>query len=371
MNSFDPSYIVDFSKFKENCFAVTSAFGREWGSRTVYGYSVKTNHDAELIKFAAKQLGWYIEVVSPDEYFYCKSLGIQPERMILNGPCKEDLLKQTADAIQYINLDNLDEVVAFCESPRMDCHVGLRVNFNLEDDCPGETTAGKEVSRFGIDAESHDLDDALRQLVHAGCQSIGLHMHTSTKSRSLGVFRALARKAVEIKQQNNIDFSFVDIGGGFFGGQKIVGKPSMEEYAKVICGELKAAFDPQSTVLILEPGASVLATCVTYRTSVINVRKIRNVNVVTLSGTLLHVNPFMASRKQPFVVQNDLQNRPVVDKQIVCGATCMENDRFAILEQEKELQKGDVLIFSAAGAYTMGLNSHFIFNPPAVEYIGE
>ena len=160
------------------------------------------------------------------------------------------------------------------------------------------------------------------------------------------------------------------MGGGYFGGQKVEGKPSMEQYAQVITRELKKALNPEMTTLILEPGASVIATSVTYETSVLSVRDIRGTKIVTMDGTLLHVNPFMAHRNQPYSTSliADYDARPVEEHQIICGCTCMENDRFADEHSVRRLEPGDVLSFRFAGAYTMAFNSNFIVNPAEVNY---
>ena len=363
-----PYYLVDFSLFRNNCLDFMQAFKNEWGDNIIFSYSVKTNHYKELIKYACNQLGWFIETVSPDEYNYCTSLQISPSKMILNGPCKGSVIYSAFSEGSYVNLDNLDEVRMICKNVNFinNVRVGIRVNFDLESLCPGETTAEKGISRFGIDCNSNDFKYALDLLKKKGVKKIGLHMHTSTKTRSLAVFRALANKVINLIDEYNIDISFIDIGGGFFGGQIINGKPTMNEYAKEICDILKQRIVPSAAVLILEPGASVLATCVSYVTKVINVRKISDVNIVTLDGTLLHINPFMAKRQQPFIT-NITENRSITDIQILCGCTCMENDRLGELKQMGELKVNDQLQFINVGAYTMAFNSHFIINPPNIK----
>ena len=208
-------------------------------------------------------------------------------------------------------------------------------------------------------------------LKDAGYDKFGLHLHTSTKTRSIKVFESLAKEAVKLKEELNIDFSFIDMGGGFFGGQVVSGKPSMRDYAHTICNVLRNGFDPAKTTLILEPGASVLATCVSYKARVINVRKIRGVNVATINGTLLHLNPFMSKRNQPYVICSDIGSRKNAEKQIICGATCMENDRLAVAIDSPELEKGDELLFGNVGAYTMTFNAYFILDPPKTVYIGD
>ena len=371
-----PCYTIHLDIFEKNCREVMDAFEEAWGGRVEYGYSVKTNHDAGLMKYAHAKLGWFIETVSPDELELAFNLGFDAENIIFNGPCKcskQDALINAIRGGAYVNLDNLDDVSFVCEHAsdvRDASRIGIRVNYNLEAECPGETTAGESVSRFGIDVENKDFAKAVDMLRSAGIEPAGLHMHTSTRSRSAAVFTSLARKAAQLVDDYGLKLHFVDMGGGYFGGQKVEGKPSMEQYAQVITRELKKALNPEMTTLILEPGASVIATSVTYETSVLSVRDIRGTKIVTMDGTLLHVNPFMAHRNQPYSTSliADYDVRPVEEHQIICGCTCMENDRFADEHGMHGLEPGDVLSFRFAGAYTMAFNSNFIVNPAEVNY---
>lgn len=376
-----PCYTVHLNTFRKNCHDIMDAFEAKWQGNVEYGYSVKTNHDSGLMRYAYEELAWYIETVSPDEYKYAKKLGFNGRNIIFNGPCKKDTLKMALDDGAYINLDSLDEVKELCALYSSDeagsrdvlmSRLGLRVNFDLEAVCPGETTAKKSVSRFGICCENGDFERAVNMLRAAGLEPAGLHMHTSTITRSEAVFRALAAQAAGLVKEYGLKLKFIDMGGGYFGGQKLPGKPSMEQYAKAVTSELAAVLPPADTTLILEPGASVLAASVTYETSVLSVRDVRGIKVVTLDGTLLHVNPFMAERNQPYIMFNvneeELEKRAKIKSQILCGCTCMENDRFAQLEDAPEFKAGDILSFKFAGAYTMAFNSDFIIKPAQVRY---
>ena len=138
----------------------------------------------------------------------------------------------------------------------------------------------------------------------------------------------------------------------------------MREYAQVITEELKKVFNPRKVTLIAEPGASVIATAVNYVTGVNNIRDVRGEKVITLDGTLLHINPFMAERKPVYDIVHTGEKRIAV--QHICGCTCMENDCFDTLYDEKELQMDSRIVFYNAGAYTMSFNSYFIIQPPKV-----
>lgn len=364
-----PCYVIHVKQFDNNCLDIEESFRAAWGNNLICGYSVKTNRNSTLIKTAQKR-GWLAEVVSEDEFAYAASLGFQKGQMICNGPVKRNMLQKAIDQKHYLNLDCLQEVEDVChllEYKKVssdDLLIGLRVNFDLESLCPGETTAGQAVPRFGINYENGDIKKAVDILNKAHIRVLGLHMHTSTRSRSTAVFRALSQMACQLAEELNLDLGYIDMGGGFFGGQIVKGKPRIHEYAQTIAVELKKKFDPVQVTLVLEPGAAVLATSVDYVTRVENIREVMGEKIITLDGTILHINPFMVDRKPTYDVEGVGKNQ--IKIQHLCGCTCMEKDRFDILYNKRELLPGSTLVFHNAGAYTMSFNSHFIIEPPAV-----
>ncbi|MCM1125480.1 MAG: diaminopimelate decarboxylase [Lachnospiraceae bacterium] len=375
MDKLTPYYLIHPQKYNENCAIIEEAFGNEWGKNVLYGYSVKTNYHPALLHFARNR-GWLAEVVSWKEMLHVQKLGFGVGEIICNGPVKGKMLKEAICQKQILNLDNMQEVQDLCWYVKKekicvdDLKIGLRVNFDLERECPGETTAGEQVIRFGICYENGDIEKALKLLKANKIPVKGLHMHSSTKTRSQKVFSALSKMSVRLAEEYNLFLEYIDIGGGFFGGKVLPGKPTMKEYAYIITSELKRKFDPSKVTLIIEPGASVLATAVDYVTEVINVREIRGERVVTLDGTLLHINPFMAKRNPPFVLENEKHNENILPVQHICGCTCMEMDRFCTLYEACEISNGSRLVFGDAGAYTMAFNSYFIVDPP-LAYVDE
>lgn len=370
-----PCYIVNKESFSNNYFKIRRAFERCWGTKILMGYSVKTNHSEVLLNLA-KENGMWAEVVSDDEYNWAKQCGYEPQEIIFNGPQKSaKLLVDSVRTGSIVNLDNMEDVrVLIHEVSQFQgatIRVGLRVNFDLEAECPGETTAGDEVSRFGFCLENGELQEAIRELQSVSIIVSGLHMHYSSKSRSVNIFQALARKAAEVVKENHLEqqIEYIDIGGGFFMGEPGManGRPEMMDYAEAITKELKKVLNPENVALILEPGASLLATTVNYLTRVINERIIRGVHVLTVDGSSLHVNPFMAHREPIYrILTKNIERKICRAKQIICGSTCMENDRLAVVQEGDEITKGDYVYCACAGAYTMGFNSCFINLPPYI-----
>lgn len=370
-----PCYVIDINKFESNINLFKNNFALKMNGRMpIMGYSVKTNNTPALLKEAKKQ-DMYAEVVSDDEYRLALKCGYTPNCIIFNGPQKsEELLIWSLKNKSIVNLDNFEEINMIkkniAEIKCEDVIVGLRVNFDLEKVCPGETTAGREGSRFGFCVENGDFEKAFNLLKEMGITIKGIHTHYSSKSRSLNIYKELANMAVKLlsKYLSEPKDAFIDIGGGFFLGEKekIAGKPTVQEYAETIVGEIEKYDLLKDVNLIIEPGAALMATSVSYITKVINERYVRDKKIVTVDGTILHINPFMAKRNP--IAEYIYMHEGVIkiNEQIICGATCMENDRFLKLNDKREMKIGDYLKCNIVGAYTMVFNSNFINLPPYI-----
>ena len=367
-----PCYILDEAVYRENLRTFRAAFEEAWGGECRFGYSVKTNHLRWPLEIAREE-GFLTEVVSPDEYTYARSLGIPASELIYNGPQKGETVLYAAAEGALVNLDSLEECVLVAEAVRAGrigaVRAGLRVNFDLEACCPGETTAGKEVSRFGLSLENGDLKRGTDLLRAAGVQAAGLHMHQSSGTRSLGIFRATAEAAVRAAREIGLaDPEFIDMGGGFFGGNFFPGKPTPEQYAGTVAEVLRAGFDPARTVLVLEPGAGVLATAMDYLTSVMNFRRVRDRQIVTLDGSLLHINPLMKPHPTPFTMirPGERMEEGEAERWIVAGSTCMEMDRFQPRDMDRRPARDSRFLFHCCGAYMATHNSNFINAAPNI-----
>lgn len=367
---YTPCYIIDLQKFNENVTCITSEFKKEWGNNIGFGYSIKTNHLPFLLQYA-KSSGFLAEAVSSDEYYFALSQGFNCENIILNGPKKDEkTLLNALNEGSIVNIDNFEDLEIIKRNINLinkeRCVIGIRVNFDLEKICPRETTLGREVSRFGICIENGDFEKALDILRTLGLKVHGLHMHYSTKTRSIAVFKALANKAADLilKYKMADSLTFVDIGGGLRERRQLPGKPTMKDYSKVICNQLKNAVSPDKVQLILEPGVSIHATAIDYLCRVINVRVIRDTTIGTVDGSLLHISPYMVTKQFAFSTNSSTALK--IPKQIICGSTCVEKDRLLYLQNYNEFQNDDLITFHYVGAYTICKNNCFINCPPRI-----
>lgn len=146
--------------------------------------------------------------------------------------------------------------------------------------------------------------------------------------------------------------------GGFFGG--LNDKTQFDEYISSVAKILKEVVSVENTTLIIEPGMSIIGSPISYVTSVIDVKDTTYNRFVITDGTRTNIDPLMRKNKY-FHTYNYFSNKSkVAKKQVICGYTCMENDRIFIDENKFELSVGDKIIYEKVGAYTMCLTPLFI-----------
>ena len=94
-------------------------------------------------------------------------------------------------------LDWMEELAA--AHPTQTFRVGIRVNFDLEKMCPGQTTMGEAGGRFGFSYENGTFAAVLERVQRIpNVEVTGLHLHSSSKSRSVAVFEAIASMACKL-----------------------------------------------------------------------------------------------------------------------------------------------------------------------------
>lgn len=359
-----PYYIIDIKKLEKNLSDLRKSFTTLWPNFVV-GYSFKTNNLPWIASWMKSQQV-LAEVVSTPEYELAKYVGYDDNQVIINGPCKGyKTMDKILKAEGVVNLDNFQEI-AYIQKYQYDylngIKVGLRINFDLESICPGETIPGKDPGRFGFNLENGDFDKAVNLLREIpNVKIVGIHAHHSTRTKSLGIFKAITSKACECASFCN-NLEYIDLGGCLFGDKP--GAPTFDEYAKSIVSVLNQYQIPSSVKLILEPGAALIASPVSYVCKVTGTKDIKGVRLVYTDGTIKHIAPQMNVIKFCYTVNPSSYN--IIKRQVVSGYTCIEMDRFLDIADQKELCVGDEVAIHNVGAYTMSLSPLFIEYFPAV-----
>lgn len=360
-----PYFVIDEEQLTRDFEMLKDSLESAWNHYRI-GYSFKTNSLPWLVTFL-KEKGVMAEVVSDDEYALASWLGFADREVIYNGPVKErESFEKVLLAGGIVNMDGqreLDWLEALCgANPGREILVGIRVNFNLERLCPGETTMGEAGGRFGFGYENGvfaRVVERVRRIPNA--RIAGLHLHSSSKSRSVAIFEAIASMACRLKREFGFELSYVDLGGGYCGG--LPGRPQYPDYFPAVAKILREEFSPEQTALIVEPGISLLSKASTFVTSVLDVRDIGQERYLITDGSRFNIDPTMIKPAHLFhleLQEADGRHRRTLAHQCVSGFSCMEVDRLFEYRNGTELFAGDRIVYENVGGYTMSLNPLFI-----------
>lgn len=360
----DAWYILDIERFRDNYREFSKAFKDIYPS-TKISYSYKTNYIPDLCKVVDDE-GGYAEVVSEMEYDLAISIGVNPTKIIVNGPYKPALvLEKFLISGSLVNFDSYAEIEDFekilIKYPKKSFKIGLRCNFEL-----GETSK----SRFGFDIEDekfYTMIDKLRKFdnmelsnLHCHFPSREVHLFGDRVDRMLKLYRRI---------QQNDEIKSIDLGGGLGGRlHEYVRKQlnykvaDYQDYADIIATKFKKEFsnDKVKPTLLLEPGTSLVADTMKFVSSVVEIKKIRGDYFAITSGTKVNFQPMASNLNMPIDVYGDeKKKRQCFHKIDISGYTCMEND-YLFKNYVGELSIGDFVVLSNVGSYSI------VFKPPFI-----
>ena len=358
-----PYFLLDLQKLENNLHNMQNAFRAVWPKFEI-GYSFKTNNLPWIASWMKAQ-GVYAEVVSTPEYELAKYVGYDDNQIIINGPNKgHTAITNILKAGGIVNIDSFEEIKFVQDniSELGSIKIGIRINFDLEAACPGETIPGKEPGRFGFNVENSDYAKAIELLQSIpGVSVVGLHGHHSTRTKSLKLFHAITTQICECaKQVPNLEY--VDLGGCLFGDKP--GVPTFEQYAATIVSVLEKYGISQNVTLFMEPGAALIASPISYVCKVIGTKDIKGTRLVFTDGSVKQIAPQMNTIKFLSTMNTKKDNK--IPRQVVSGYSCIEMDRFLELKDANELTIGDEITILNTGAYSMVLSPLFIEYIPSV-----
>ncbi len=376
-NTFGESfYLLDSQRFESNYTEFLKTF-RDIYPNTFIAYSYKTNYTPKLCTIINRK-GGYAEVVSEMEFDLAIEIGVSPQKIIFNGPYKnEKSIKKCILKQGIVNLDSFYEIdivekIAH-DNPEITLSVGIRCNFDVGD---------PETSRFGFDIESKEFYNAFNHLKEIDNISIkGLHCHFPNRNIESYIIRV--DKMLQLSNHLfDLPPEFIDIGGSFFGKMDELLKkqfkcksPNYQEYAEAIATKfqnfyqkMEASHKPK---LILEPGTALAADAMKFVVKVINIKTVRNKNIATVSGSKFNIIPTSNNINLPINIFHDNKKDcccTEYDSIDIAGYTCIESD-YLYKGYRGSLKIGDYIMFDNVGSYSVVMKPPFIFpNCAIIEY---
>lgn len=371
MNYGDAFYLLDSTQFRNNFTELKQCFSDIYPNFNI-AYSYKTNYTPKLCKIV-DELGGYAEVVSDMEMELALKVGVNPKRIIWNGPIKNpNKMEEFLVSGGTVNIDSMEEIavvkaVAEEHKDKM-FNVGIRCNYDVKDGV---------ISRFGFDVESDDFRAVLDFInEYDNLKLINLQCHFA--KRQVEYWPARAKGMINLIEKIGIVPERIDLGGGIFGKMDESLKsqfssriPEYTEYAEAAGTVIADYFNKieQKPELIIEPGSALVGDCMRFVGTVRTIKNVRGKDYASVLGSQKNIS--MTGVNPPVEViamggeQREYHNLDFV------GFTCIESDTL-YTGYDGKLSIGDVIVISNCGSYSLVMKPPFILpNFPVLDICGE
>lgn len=365
----DAFYLLDSEQFRKNFLELKDTFQSIYPNFNI-AYSYKTNYTPKFCKIV-NELGGYAEVVSEMEAELAIRCGVEPTRIIWNGPIKNlDKLKEYIFMGVTVNIDSLSEakyIEELADKTDKELNVGIRCNYDVNDSV---------VSRFGFDVDGDDFNEVLDIVTKtANLHFVNFQCHFA--KRQVEYWPARAKGMLDLIDHLGIIPERIDIGGGLFGKMEDSLKaqfnaeiPDYKAYAQAAATQFADYFKDRDykPELVIEPGSAVVGDCMKFVGTVKTIKNVRGKYIASVLGSQKNIS--MSGVNPPMKVIHMSEGRTYTDMDLV-GFTCIEGD-VLYRNYTGELAVDDAVVISNCGSYSLVMKPPFILpNFPVLDICGE
>ena len=330
-----PVYVFDINVLKERIKYLRSKLPK----KVELCYAIKAN------TFVVKEMEDIIdrfEVCSPGEYQICKEKDVNLAKILISGVYKtSDVIENIAieDGVQNFTIESMEQ---FELLKNISSKTKLKALIRL--------TSGNQ---FGINIE--EAEEIIKhRFDYQNLEIIGLQYFSGTQKKSI---KNLSKELEfiynfikELKEKYDYDTKELEFGPGFpfqyFQNEEFDEETFLKEFAKLIDN---IEFEGK---IILELGRSLVASCGSYITKVVDKKTNKNQNYAILDGGIHHLVYFGQSMAMKLPICEIYPKRQNYDeKWNLCGSLCTVNDILVKQFPAGNLQIGDLFIFKNTGAY--------------------
>ena len=354
-----PLYLYSAAAFADRYRRFAEAFAPE---HPLICYAVKANSNLAVLRLFAR-LGAGADVVSEGELRRAIAAGVPPERIVFSGVGKtaQEMTAALAAGIHQINVELVAELrllSAVATGAGLTAPVAVRINPDVDALTHAKIATGKKENKFGIEldkaAEAYRLAAALPGIaprglaVHIGSQLTDLDPYRRAFERVAELVRALRNAGLAVER--------VDLGGGL--GIRYHGEepPEPAAYAQTV----RQAFGGLGLALAFEPGRVLTGPAGILVSRVLYVKRgaARRFIVVDAAMNDL-IRPALYDAWHDVVPVRLPPPGAMSAPADVVGPVCETGDTFAVDRDLPPLAEGDLVAFTAAGAYGAVMSSTY------------
>jgi diaminopimelate decarboxylase len=346
-----PFYLYSAAGFTAQYRRFADAFLPE---RPLICYAVKANSNLAVLRLLAG-LGAGADVVSEGELRRALAAGVPPERIIFSGVGKTaaEMAAALDAGIHQINVESVPELRRLSEVASARgriAPIAIRVNPDVDAHTHAKISTGRKENKFGV-----EIDEAVAAYQLAselpGIEPVGLAVHIGSQVTDLEPYRRAFERVAEIVfglRALGLSVPRVDLGGGIgvrYHAERALEPPSYAKLVRDIFGSLRLtlAFEPGR---VLTAAAGLLVSQVLY----VKEGSARRFVIVDAGMNDL-IRPALYEAWHDIVpVRLPAAGASLAPADVV-GPVCETGDTFAVDRELPPFAEGDLLAFTAAGAY--------------------
>ncbi|WP_340004192.1 diaminopimelate decarboxylase [Paenibacillus sp. FSL K6-0276] len=367
-----PLYILDEQLVRQRCREYMDAF-KASGLGFQVAYASKAFSVMAMVRLADEE-GLSLDVVSDGELYTALQAGFPAERIHFHGNNKtSEEIEMAIDAgIGCFVVDNLVELnllQSIAARKEVKVKILLRVTPGVEAHTHEYTATGQTDSKFGFDIGNGSAYEAVKAAVSKkNLILLGVHSHIGSQIFETDGFQLAVERvatfARSVKEGLEVDFSVVNLGGGF-GIRYVEGDTPLHvsEYVAAITDAVKTHFAGIYSALPeiwVEPGRSIVGDAGTTLYTVGSNKDIPGVRkyVAVDGGMTDNPRPALYQSKYEALLANRA-NDEATETVSIAGKCCESGDMLIWDVELPQAESGDLLAVACTGAYNYSMASNY------------
>lgn len=318
-------------------------------------YAVKANPHPMIVATLVDAGMTHFDVASMNEIALVR--GLAPAATLLyDNPVKSrgEIGRAYRDyGVRSFALDDHIELRKIAETVGADATVQMNVRFKLPKVMPGQDLSSKFGATMDVAAE------LLREVVARGYRP-ALTFHPGSQCTDPMAYDEYIAGAAAVVAAAGVQLSMLNLGGGFPVPYRNAQVPPLAEYFRAIEKAVRRHFPHRETLVVCEPGRSMVATSVSLLTRVKHRRAGNTVyiNDGIYGGLLEHLMYRISTPVRVFRDGKPLRGTSTEFE--VFGPTCDSTDRLPLtVPLPANVAEGDWVEFGLMGAYGSATATRF------------
>jgi diaminopimelate decarboxylase len=315
--------------------------------------------------------GLGVEVVSNFELEAALRVGFQRDKILVNGIGKRHWLKDYCLPRLIVHFDSVAETRELARTAyERSWTIGLRCA--IPKTVRGDDQVKPEKwDQFGMTRE--ELRESAMVLMSEGVVVSGLHFHLGTNVQLVSEYADAVAHLAESADYIGLQPKYVDVGGGLplpSDCSTIHGRPTRGQFDLQGFRELLSAIPrslPSASEVWLENGRFLSGSSGAVVVRVLDKKFREGATYLICDGGRVNHARVAAFGAHEILTCPTKPGRKI--KTFVCGPTCGSVDRLGCWDLPESIEPGDLIVWLAAGAYHIPLETRFSFGVAPVVWV--